>query len=141
MVKGSYDFLGLNYYTSNYAANNPVYNNEEASYQTDCRCNLTSERNGIAIGPQAASPWLFVYPRGIKDLLLYTKQRYKNPIIYITENGIDEVDNGTLSHEEALTDTMRIDYYYHHLSNVAKAIKLGVDLRGYFAWVVQVEVE
>jgi hypothetical protein len=36
---------------------------------------------------QAASPWLFVYPRGIQELLLYTKTKYNNPLIYVTENG------------------------------------------------------
>lgn len=38
---------------------------------------------------QAASPWLYVYPKGIRDLLVYTKKTYNNPIIYITENGTD----------------------------------------------------
>lgn len=36
---------------------------------------------------QAASSWLFTYAPGIRELLLYTKYKYKNPIIYITENG------------------------------------------------------
>lgn len=36
---------------------------------------------------QAASDWLFVYPMGIREALLYLKNRYNNPIIYITENG------------------------------------------------------
>ena len=36
---------------------------------------------------QAASDWLYVYPRGIRDILLYTKTKYHNPLIYITENG------------------------------------------------------
>lgn len=36
---------------------------------------------------QIASDWLYVYPRGIRDLLLYTKEKYNNPAIYITENG------------------------------------------------------
>lgn len=36
---------------------------------------------------QAASPWLYVYPKGILELLLYTKKKYNNPVIFITENG------------------------------------------------------
>jgi len=36
---------------------------------------------------QAASSWLYVYPRGLRELLLYIKIKYKNPVIYITENG------------------------------------------------------
>lgn len=36
---------------------------------------------------QSGSNWLFVYPDGIRDLLLYTKNKYNDPVIYITENG------------------------------------------------------
>ncbi|THG15997.1 hypothetical protein TEA_002474 [Camellia sinensis var. sinensis] len=65
----------------------------------------------------------FVYPRGIYDILLYVKKKYNNPLIYITENGIDEANNATLSLEEALADNTRIHYYYHHLSFLLQAIK------------------
>ena len=36
---------------------------------------------------QGSSDWLYVYPKGIHDLLLYVKTKYSNPLIYITENG------------------------------------------------------
>ncbi|OAY30228.1 beta-glucosidase 12 [Manihot esculenta] len=134
MVKGSIDFLGLNYYTANYAAYVPHSNAIQASYLSDSRANLSAERNGIPIGPKAASDWLHVYPRGIQDILLYIKRKYNNPLIYITENGIDELNNETLTLEEALIDNMRIDYYYYHLSFLEKAIKDGVNVKGYFAW-------
>ncbi|KAF5191302.1 Beta-glucosidase, partial [Thalictrum thalictroides] len=134
MIKGSYDFIGLNYYTSNYVENYPFSEDVQPSYLRDCHCNKTKEKNGVPIGPKGGSDWLSVYPRGILDLLLYIKQRYKNPTIYITENGIDEVNNSTLSLEEALKDDQRIDYHSRHLSFALGAINEGVDLRGYFAW-------
>ncbi|KAI7982189.1 Beta-glucosidase 12 [Camellia lanceoleosa] len=134
MLKGSFDFIGLNYYTANYAAYAPNSNSVFVSYLTDSWVNLTTERNGVPIGAKAASSWLFVYPRGIYDVLLYTKKKYNNPLIYITENGIDEVNNATLSLEEALVDNMRIHYYYHHLSFLLQAIKDGANVKGYFAW-------
>lgn len=50
--------------------------------------NLTRENlNYLQIELQAASDWLYVYPRGIQDLLLYTKKKYDDPLIYVTENG------------------------------------------------------
>ncbi|RDX87882.1 Beta-glucosidase 12, partial [Mucuna pruriens] len=134
LIKGSFDFLGLNYYTSNYAANAPKLSNDKPNYVTDSHVNLTTERNGIPIGPLAASNWLYVYPRGIRELLLYTKEKYNNPLIYITENGIDEFNDPTLSLEEALLDTFRIDYYYRHLFYLHSAIRDGVNIKGYFAW-------
>ena len=36
---------------------------------------------------QAASDWLYIYPKGLYDLILYTKKKYNDPVIYITENG------------------------------------------------------
>ncbi|MED6205994.1 Beta-glucosidase 12 [Stylosanthes scabra] len=133
-LKGSFDFLGLNYYTTNYAAHSPKLTHSKPNYLTDSHANLTTERNGIPIGPMAASNWLYVYPKGIRELLLYTKQKYNNPLIYITENGIDEFNDPTLSLEEALIDTFRIDYYYRHLFYLHSAIRDGVNVKGYFAW-------
>uniref|UniRef100_A0A7N0THN0 Beta-glucosidase n=1 Tax=Kalanchoe fedtschenkoi TaxID=63787 RepID=A0A7N0THN0_KALFE len=133
LVKKSFDFLGLNYYTANYAADSPQRNSKHKSYTTDSRANLTSSRNGVPIGRKAASDWLYVYPRGIRDLLVHTKKRYNNPKIYITENGVDE--EATLPLKEALNDTWRVEYYRKHLKYLLRAIrKDGVDVNGYFAW-------
>ncbi|KAJ7982161.1 Beta-glucosidase [Quillaja saponaria] len=129
MVKASFDFIGLNYYTSNYAADVPCQS-ENQTYFTDFCANLSTERNGTLIGPKAASDWLYIYPRGIKNLLLYTKQKFNDPIIYITENGVDEVNDGTKS----INDNIRLNYIRHHLSYVAKAIMKGVNVKGYFTW-------
>ncbi|KAJ4971084.1 hypothetical protein NE237_004183 [Protea cynaroides] len=134
MVKGSFDFLGLNYYTGNYAAHSPYSNPVNKSYFTDFHTNLMGERNGVPIGPKTGSDWLHMYPRGISELLLHTKRRYNNPIIYIAENGVPEVNNSTITLEEALSDDMRIEYHRSHLIFIRKAMEEGVDVRGYFAW-------
>lgn len=135
MLKGSFDFIGINYYTSNYALQIPTSNNMPLSYSTDSRANLTGERNGKLIGPQGGSSWLYVYPRGIRDLLVYIKRRYNNPLIIITENGVDEKNNKNLSVEEALQDNMRVNYYREHLTFLHNAIiRDDVNVKGYFAW-------
>ncbi|KAL5156787.1 Cyanogenic beta-glucosidase [Glycine soja] len=86
-ILGSFDFIGLNYYTSNYAIHEPQLRNAKPNYLTDFQAKLTTQRNGIPIGSNAASSWLYVYPKGIQELLLYVKKKYDNPLIYITENG------------------------------------------------------
>lgn len=43
MLKGSYDFLGVNYYTARYVDQSTSYSYENQSYTTDCRCNTTSK--------------------------------------------------------------------------------------------------
>ncbi|KAK6928662.1 Glycoside hydrolase family 1, partial [Dillenia turbinata] len=95
LVKGSLDFLGLNYYTAFYAVNNPVRNATNLSYSTDSQVNLTPLRDGVPIGPPQS----------------------------VCIAGIDEVNNSTLTLEEALKDPMRIGYYYSHLRSLKKAIE------------------
>lgn len=134
LVKGSFDFIGINYYTTNYASSLPPSNGLRKSYSTDAQANLTGVRNGVPIGPQAASPWLYVYPQGFRDLLLYLKEKYHNPTIYITENGIDEANNKSLPLKEALKDDARVDYHHKHLDALLSAIRDGANVKGYFAW-------
>lgn len=45
LIKGSYDFIGLNYYTANYATHVPSSSNMIPSYTTDSRTKLTSKFN------------------------------------------------------------------------------------------------
>lgn len=135
MLKGSYDFLGINYYSGRYAANKKIVDPWYLSYGNDSHVEMRDQRNGVPIGPPSASDWLFVYPEGIRDLLKYIKDTYNRPTIYISENGIDEYNNNTLTREEALKDPQRINYYNKHLQNVRRAIfQDEVDVRGFFAW-------
>ncbi|KAJ6925821.1 beta-glucosidase 24-like [Populus alba x Populus x berolinensis] len=133
-IKGSFDFIGLNYYSANYVAHKSQSNDTHPSYETDSHVASFFERDGIPIGPKAGSFWLLVYPSGLHDLLVYIKKAYNDPVIYITENGVDETDNPTLPLKEALIDNQRIDYFHQHLSFVQKAIKDGVKVKGYFSW-------
>lgn len=134
MIKGSFDFIGLNYYSSSYAANAILSSGSRFDYLTDWCANLTSERHGIPIGPKAAATGQNVYPRGIRDVLLHVNKKYGTQAIYITENGVSELNNLSLSLKEALVDKIRIGYHFHHLSFLRDAIQNGINVRGYFAW-------
>ncbi|KAA3477859.1 beta-glucosidase 12-like [Gossypium australe] len=129
ILKGSFDFLGLNYYTAIYAAYASKPNVGKSSYLTDA-----PYHNGIPIGPMTGTKWIYMYPRGIRDLLLYTKEKYGNPLIYITENGVGDTENASSPSKEALNDKGRIEYHRRHLSSLQTAIKDGVNVKGYFAW-------
>ncbi|CAN6696184.1 unnamed protein product [Malus baccata var. baccata] len=133
LIKGPFDFVGMNYYTSHYSSDRPHNNSANASFLTDARVFESTELNGVPLGPPAASSWLVVYPKGIQEILLYTKHKYNDPLIYITENGIDEFNDPKLSLPQSLNDTHRIDYHYHHLDYLRKAIDDGVNVKGYFA--------
>ncbi|KAK3204356.1 hypothetical protein Dsin_018402 [Dipteronia sinensis] len=134
MLKGSFDFLGINYYTTNYAQHSLTVPRFNRSYSTDSRVTASSSKNGIPIGTPTPLNWLFIYPKGIKQLMLYVRDNYKNPPIYITENGYAEANNNSLPIGVARKDSMRIRYYHGHLSSILEAIKEGVNIKGYYAW-------
>ncbi|KAM7262548.1 hypothetical protein ACFE04_000231 [Oxalis oulophora] len=131
----SIDFLGLNYYTAHYAENVKSPVTENPSYMTDSRVIETMEKNGILIGESTDVDWLYLYPKGILEILLYIKGKYNNiPPIYITENGIAEYNNESRPIESFLQDCFRVNFHHKHLINLLSAIKEGVDVRGYYAW-------
>ncbi|KAL0793722.1 hypothetical protein Bca101_065099 [Brassica carinata] len=129
MLKGSYDFIGINYYSSSYAKDVPCSTENVTMFSDPC-ASVTGERNGVPIGPKAASDWLLIYPKGIRDLVLYAKYKFKDPVMYITENGRDEASTGKVF----LKDGDRIDYYARHLEMVKDAISVGANVKGFFAW-------
>ncbi|KAL6966370.1 Glycosidase [Sarracenia purpurea var. burkii] len=96
-----------------------------SSYATDSQINLTYVKNGVPIGKMPGSAWLYVYPKGIADLLIYIKNKYNSPRIFITETGVDQLDTSEhpLTIEKALNDGVRIQYYRQHLRYVQHAIK------------------
>lgn len=49
LLKGSYDFIGVNYYASVYAKNNPARNSLQLSYNTDPQANQTGTRKSKAV--------------------------------------------------------------------------------------------
>ncbi|XP_050227343.1 cyanogenic beta-glucosidase-like [Mercurialis annua] len=130
LLKGSYDFIGLNYYTSIYASANvtaPDPNPSHIRFGTESAVNLTEYRDGKAIGIQASPSWLYIVPQGIRYVLNYTKDRYHDPVLYITENGIGNDKNRR-------RDVMRIQFFEQHVWNVLKSIcDYKVNVKGYFA--------
>jgi beta-glucosidase len=129
LLKGSYDFFGLNHYTSRYVSNVPsTVDNPAGTVPHDIGV------DGVPIGPVADSNWLIVVPWGFRKLLTYVWQRYKTPII-VTENGCDVPNENQLPLKVALRDTFRVDYYASYLGAMLDAIlDYGVQMKGYFAW-------
>ncbi|CAH2035799.1 unnamed protein product [Thlaspi arvense] len=128
LVKRSLDFLGLNYYITQYATDTPIP--KLPSVITDPGITLGYYRNGISIGVQA--PSFVYYPPGFRMILSHIRQNYGNPLTYITENGV--ADYGNLTLPDALADNGRIQNHCSHLSCLKCSIDEGSNVRGYFAW-------
>jgi beta-glucosidase len=54
------------------------------------------------------------------------------PPIIVTENGASFED--IIVKDNSIQDRRRVEFFKNYLSNVLKAKKEGVDLRGYFVW-------
>ncbi len=74
-----------------------------------------------------------VFPRGMINALLWVKERFGNPPVYVTENGAAFYDPPTVAGNH-LPDPLRVHYLRHHLRAVSDAIQAGCDVRGYFVW-------
>ncbi|CAI0474063.1 unnamed protein product [Linum tenue] len=135
MLKNTYDFIGLNYYTTYYSKNNTNVDPLHLRFGSDSHAITTPEKDGVYIGPPMGSFWQFLYPDGLRLLLEYTKDTYGDHDIYITENGMGTQEDPTLTLAEARNDTMRVNFYNAHLASVRQAMReKDVKVKGFFAW-------
>ncbi|KAL5748302.1 hypothetical protein ACOSQ2_025599 [Xanthoceras sorbifolium] len=136
LINGSFNFIGINYYTARYANSIPnTVRTTPVSFSADQFADITVEKNGVLIGPKAeGSVYIYIYPQGLQKILEFIKQEYQNPTIYITENGVTEKRNDSLPAAMVLKDQHRIDFVIQHLLQVRQAIGHGVNVKGYFYW-------
>jgi beta-glucosidase len=120
VIKQPIDFLGLNYYTR--------------SVNRYDRERLPVRVKSIP-QPQSTTTqteWE-VFPEALTKILLWVKERYGNPPVFITENGAAFYDPPHPI-DGKVEDPLRVEYYRQHLRAAHDALRKGVDLRGYFAW-------
>lgn len=123
-VKGTYDFIGLNYYTSFLVEGAPVNPSRRPNILDDVRINLSQDPSW----PKASTEWFTCVPEGLRDTLLWIKDKYNGAETVITENGW--VDNGELE------DVDRIEYYRLHLNAVLEAMDAGANVTAFTTWSV-----
>lgn len=93
-IKGSLDFLGINYYTGKWV----IADGTELGYNiTDVLPSPDSPDGKKFIGPLAESFWLRVVPWSFRSLLNYVDERYGGPEMMITENGVSVPKENDLS--------------------------------------------
>ncbi|KAH0877508.1 hypothetical protein HID58_064902 [Brassica napus] len=87
-LKGSADFVGINYNSSFYAKASEKPDYRQPSWATDSLPRLFD--GSVKIGSQPSTAKMAVYAAGLRKLVKYIKDRYGNPEIIITENGYGE---------------------------------------------------
>ncbi|XP_009378490.2 beta-glucosidase 18 isoform X1 [Pyrus x bretschneideri] len=130
LLRGSIDFIGLNHYTTLYAKDcfhSPCPSGGDHAIRG--YVNTTGYRDGTAIGEPTGIARFFVVPRGMEKIIDYLKRRYNNLPMFVTENGYS---SPTPQNERQ--DWNRIKFHKGYLAFLAKAIRNGADVRGYFIW-------
>lgn len=118
-IRQPIDFLGINYYLR-------LVVRDDAS-AGPARAAIVPPTNDRV----TATGWE-VYPQGLTDTLQWVRERYGDLPLYITENGaaFDDV----LCPNGGVKDLARVQYLEDHLRAAGRALRAGVDLRGYFVW-------
>lgn len=113
------DFLGLNYYSPTFIADDPA------------NAPLRVRDAGLPGAERTQMGWI-VHPKGLEDLLGWVSRAYPTGPLYLTENGAAYPDPDPVGGRVADPDRLR--YYAGHLTAAQRAIATGAPLHGYFAW-------
>lgn len=106
------DYVGINYYTTTRVA-------------FDQQVPLLQGK-AVPFGPNPHSDMWEFYPQGLSTVIERVWNDYNHPQIYILENGT--------SLSDMKNDQGRIEYLEAHLQEIAKCLKKGIEIKGYFAW-------
>lgn len=115
------DFLGLNYYNTDYV-----------------EFDLFGGLNKARLTPYSAPGWgrtemnWGIDPDGISREVLYVKENYRNPKLYLMENGCAMPDNP--DQNDFVADWDRVNFLRAHLRALHQAIDDGANVHGYIAW-------
>ncbi|XP_023289585.1 myrosinase 1-like, partial [Orussus abietinus] len=120
-IRGSADFLGMNYYTAHlveFGTTGP-----DPSYYRD---QGVTESFDPSWKP-TASNWLYQVPQSLGDSLIRISRDYKNPLIYITENGMSDLGD--------TNDPDRIQFFHDYIKSMLLAINdHHVNVKRYYLW-------
>ncbi|XP_027186221.1 beta-glucosidase 11-like isoform X2 [Cicer arietinum] len=111
LVKGSIDFLGINFYTSYLINNNPrSMSLEDRDYMLDIAVGLTNLENDSSIYE------FEIATTNLQGVLDFLKNDYGNISIYIHENGQKIFRNSSLN------DWSRMKYLHEMIGSIANAL-------------------
>ena len=130
------DFLGINYYMSDWMAHfdgetKITHNGKGDKGGSVYQINGVGQRRFDVDVPRTDWDWM-IYPKGLYDQIMRVKRDYPNyKKIYITENGLGYKDK---FEDNTVYDDARIDYIKQHFEAICDAIDDGAVVKGYFLW-------
>lgn len=138
-LKGTYDFIGLNHYSTYLAEGVPISPSAPVSHEKDLGAYQIQDPSWK---PSAAG-WLKDVPWGFRKLLNWVKKEFNNPLLYITENGFADLgeldDEGRIHYYKVLLLIKRNKYFRKilqgYLNALLEAINIdGCNVKAYTAW-------
>jgi beta-glucosidase len=139
MITGAIDFIAINYYFPYVVSPGTTPDSDPSSFYKDMNITTGFAENNKFYGgtwPLSQTGW-GIYAAGLRDVLLYTSKMYPQLPIYVTENGLAWKETV----EEAIHDTPRQQYLSDHIDAVGQAIQAGANVKGYFIWSLQDNLE
>ncbi len=127
-IRAPFDFIAINNYLRTiFAAIDPGKASADPFAKIFPVENIACGQNG----PRTDLGWE-VHPRALYDIVMRITKDYNRPAIAITENGCAYSDGP--GPDGVIADQRRIDFHRGYLSELARAIRHGADVRGYYAW-------
>ncbi|CAJ0604181.1 unnamed protein product [Cylicocyclus nassatus] len=126
-LKGSADFLGINYYVSSEVCQG----NGPSQMEKDARIDYLDDRWEKICGEES---WLRYTPEGLLELLEYIRDRYNNIPVLITENGCADIMGEKAQKFDPLCDHHRIRFIKAHMEACRMALQRGCNVIGFTVW-------
>jgi beta-glucosidase len=120
LIRQPIDYVGVNYYTRS------VVRADASSWPLGATPVRQKAHAHMETGWE-------VFPQGLTDTLLWIRDNYGNPPLYVAENGAAFYDPPQVE-GPSLEDPLRVDYLRKHILAVHEAMRRGADVRGYFVW-------
>lgn len=130
------DFLGINYYMSNWfqgfdGETKIIHNGKGEKGSSKYQIKGIGCKKEPSSLPKTDWDWI-IFPQGLYDQMMRIKKDYPNyKKMYVTENGLGNKDEFV---DNTVYDDARIDYVKKHLEAITEAIADGVIVEGYFIW-------
>eukprot|EP00877_Chromochloris_zofingiensis_P005052 jgi/Chrzof1/14548/Cz09g06270.t1 len=127
LLKGSFDYFGLNFYDSMFAKSNPGAIPPVIASATG--------PNGSFVGAPSASSWVFKTPTGLRSALNWLSARYSHPEFWVVENGVAVPGEAQARPPGVLNDTFRQEWISGYLNSLCQAVTTDrVNVTTYIAW-------
>lgn len=143
IMKAPLDWIGFHYYTRRIVSDASTAARGGGSFGTEIEQDTSGGRDPYtqfhAVMPTEGpltDAGLEIWPRGIYDLVMQITREYNRPIIEITESGCSYLETPYEKENGRVPDTRRITFFRDELSELARAIADGANVRSFHAWSV-----